>query len=233
MKLFLFADPHYGKSELKVKNRRPVLSLKKLASLTERMAECDAVVCLGDLTDDGEGCEVYLAEMKALIKSTGKPYLLLMGNHDCINFSQDEFYEKDELRPPYSVLCGRDRFVFLDANYLSCGEHYLYENVDWKDSCVPHDQIEMLKTLLDGATENDRVFVFVHQCLAPDSETRHRIKNYDELHALFVDSKAKVTVVQGHYHPGAECTADGIRYITLPAMCVEYDSPHLILDTDE
>ena len=35
-------------------------------------------------------------------------------------------------------------------------------------------------------------------------------------------------VIQGHYHEGAENTVNGIRYLTLPAMCEREDAVFLM-----
>lgn len=233
MKLFIFADSHYGRSALKNKNRYPRRSLDKLKTLEEKMRSADAVVCLGDLTDDGkrDECSVCLREISDYIHSVSDKAYVLMGNHDCINFSEEQFYTVGgfEDRAPFVIRDGKSLLIFLDANFLSNGSRYLYSNVDWKDSIVPKEQVNILKEAAEDDCE--RIFAFVHQCLAPDAEYRHRIQNYAEIHAILSGMKQKVTVIQGHYHNGADAEFDGVKYITLPALCVNDGIPHLVIDT--
>ena len=89
---------------------------------------------------------------------------------------------------------------------------------------------ELIKEVLEGDADN--VYLFMHQCLAPDAEKRHRIRNYERVHSLLANSKKKITVIQGHYHYGANSEIDGIKYITLPALCVNDTLPYMILDTE-
>lgn len=234
MKLFIFADPHYGRSPLKNKNRYPRLSLEKLKTLEEKITECDALVCLGDLTDDGkrDECAVCLREISGYIHSVADKAYVLMGNHDCINFSKEQFHKLGsfESRAPFILKDKESTLVFLDANFLTNGSGYLYSNVDWTDSVIPNDQTELIREVV--GSECKKIFIFVHQCLAPNAEYRHRIKNFEEIHNIFSSADQKVTVVQGHYHYGGNATLDGVEYITLPALCVNDTTPYLILDTD-
>lgn len=234
MRLFIFADSHYGRAEIKNKNRFPRLSLEKLKSLEGEILTCDAIVCLGDLTDDGERgeCRVCLEEISSYLQSLSKDTYILMGNHDCINFSEGQFYSWGgfENKAPFCLSCGESTLLFLDTNYLSNKSRYLYSNVDWTDSILPTDQLALIEEALEG--DSERIYLFMHQCAAPDAEVRHRIKNSEELHSLLKASKKSITVIQGHYHYGADSVIDGIKYITLPALCVNDTRPYMILDTD-
>ena len=234
MKLFIFADSHYGRSAIKNKNRFPRRSLEKLKSLEEEIKKCDAVVCLGDLTDDGDRieCARCLSEISEYINSVSDKAYVLMGNHDCINVSHAQFYHIGGFADvaPFTIIDNDSALVFLDANFLTNKSGYLYSNVDWTDSVVPSEQIEEIRKVSGIGLK--RIFVFVHQCLAPDAETRHRIKNYGEIHSLLSSLDEKVTVVQGHYHYGAKAEIDGVNYITLKALCLNDERPYLILDTD-
>ena len=89
---------------------------------------------------------------------------------------------------------------------------------------------EAIKKALSCEKEN--VYFFMHQCLAPDAEKRHRIRNSQEVHALLAGSEKNLTVIQGHYHYGANAVIDGVKSIPLPALCVNDTLPYMILDTD-
>ena len=234
MEIFIFADSHYGRSNLKNRNRYPRLSLEKLKSLEGKIRECDAVICLGDLTDDGKRseCKICLSEISDFLHSVSDKVYALMGNHDCINFSEEQFYTfgRFENRPPFILSDKNAALVFIDSNYLSNESRYLYTNVDWTDSVIPQDQTELISQVLN--CDADNIYLFMHQCLAPDAEKRHRIRNYEEVHSLLSSSNKNITVIQGHYHYGANAEIDGVKYITLPALCVNDTRPYMILDTE-
>ena len=52
MKLGLFTDPHYSSLKVTCVTRRPSLSLGKMREALAAMADCDLILCLGDLIDD-------------------------------------------------------------------------------------------------------------------------------------------------------------------------------------
>ncbi len=217
MRIGLFADPHGATLEVSCKTRRPCLSEQKLRQAMETFAECDAVICLGDLVDDCGTREAnieYLQRLAKLIGSFGIPFYCILGNHDCFNFTKSEFYSLSGFcPPPKSIELSGNTFVFLDACFSSDGRSYSPDGIDWTDSYIPDR--ESLAQILNGA---DRAYIFVHQCLDPTVERRHIIKNAEDIRRIIKDSGKVTDVYQGHYHNGKESIIDGIAYHTLPAM---------------
>lgn len=246
MKIFIFADPHFGSAEVSCRTRRPSLSLEKLKSLSDLIAGCDRIVCLGDIVDGTGSSETdapYISELSSYLHSFGVPADAIMGNHDCKSFTLDEFCRIGGFRKaPYAAFCGggevcslyaaRDiALIFLDANYLSNGTRALYEHSDWTDANLPDSQLAFLAGTLAALPEGTEAYIFVHQCLDPGVESRHIIKNAAAARNIIETNRDKVAaVIQGHYHKGAENIVGGVKYITLPALCELDEKPYLILE---
>lgn len=233
MKYFLFTDSHYGIREESCKIRRPNKSLEKLRSLEHIIKSCDGIICLGDITDDGDRmiCRRCLEEVSDYLHSLSDNVYSLMGNHDCINFSPSQFTAFSGFKqPPFFVDSDACRMILLDANYLASGSHYLYSNVDWKNTVLPGDQLSFLEKAL--STIEDRYpVILLHQCVDPMSEPRHRVGNYGRFTAIVEAFGKECTVIQGHYHHGARRTFGKTHYLTLPALCELERTPYAILDT--
>ncbi len=222
MKIGLFADSHYSTKAVSCTTRRPSLSGKKIREAMEAFRDVDLVVCLGDLVDHCESpCESAgkLQQTAELIRSYGKPFLCLRGNHDCDLFDRETFYRiLGDACPPFSMKTDGKLLVFLDANYTRAGQAYRPGTVDWTDTCLPEDQMEGLKKALSDP-EIEAAYVFMHQNIDPDVQHQHILANADRVRDILAASGKVKQVIQGHYHPGHDCTIDGTAYHTLPAMC--------------
>lgn len=234
MKIGIFADPHYS-TVGEIKTRRPSLSADKIERLIGifKSEGVDAIVCLGDLInsekDDAKDRE-NLKFVADLLRLSGIPVYCVMGNHDSEAFSPEEFSEVSGLQaPPYAVDLGGAKLIFLDCCYTDDGTDegvgYRRGNYKWKNSYLPASQIEYLKKESVGA---EKVILFTHQNL-DDRDNPHCIRNAQAVRAA-VESCGIRTAFSGHYHKGGEFAINGVRYITLPALC-ELDSlPYLIYE---
>ena len=117
--------------------------------------------------------------------------------------------------------------IFLDANYRSDGRRYDVSGVEWTDSNLTETQCEFLKNELKDADEN--CIVCIHENLDPFIERRHIVKNAEEIRETIRESGKVKLVLQGHYHPGAERTVDGVPYLTIPAMCEGIENSYRVL----
>ena len=233
MKLGIFSDSHYCGAEVLCRTRRPSLSLSKIREAMDafREAKVDACVCLGDMTDHGPtetkaDIAACYNEALSVIRSYALPFYFVPGNHDYLMLTGEELY-RDIQSPPYAISLGGYRLIFLDANYRSCGGRFDVAGEIWDDSNLPREQCEFLKKELSEAVEE--CIIFVHENLDPFVEEHHVIKNAEEIRRIIKESGKVKTVIQGHYHPGAEHTIDGIPYITLPAMCEEEENSYRII----
>lgn len=238
MKIFVFADPHYSDIEVSCNTRRPSRSLEKLRGLTDVIARCGRIICLGDLTDKCETyneCGARLSEISGFLHSFGVPVDALMGNHDCQSFTADEFSRIGRFRTaPYCTATGDTTLIFLDANYLKDGHRAYRTHSNWTDANLPDDQFIFLGEALARTPRGGRAIVCLHQCLDPAAEPRHIIQNAAEIRALLSRTAAMrgigIHALSGHYHRGGANEVDGVSYTTVPAMCELDRIPYIILD---
>lgn len=234
MKLGLFADPHYCKKDRICSNRRPVLSLGKIMEAMEvfRKANVDFCVCLGDLIDRGDIREENaecLRDVMEVIRASSLPFLYIPGNHDYAEFSAGELAEYTGCPvAPYTVETDSHLLIFLDACYRSDLRRFDVAGVDWKDSNLPPEQLEFLEKTLNASAKP--CVIFLHENLDNGVQIDHIIKNAEDVRAILEASGKVKLVIQGHYHPGADHIINGIRYLTLPAMCEGTENRYLILE---
>lgn len=234
MKLGIFADPHYCRAELLCRTRRPNLSLGKIKEALEAFcgANVDLCICMGDLIDKGETPEEpieCLAEAMREIRACGIPYRIIPGNHDCAVFSTAEFAERTGSPAlPCTLETATHTLIFLDANYRADYRPFFEAGVEWKDSNLPPEQLAFLKETLDKATKP--CVVLLHENLDPTVQINHVVKNAEDTRRILEESGKVSLVLQGHYHKGADSVLNGIRYLTLAAMCEGEENHYIILD---
>ena len=195
----------------------------------------DVCICLGDIIDrapnatkeEGVDC---LKEALSLITSYNIPFYLVPGNHDYGVVPGEELEQLlGHPLPPYTVDACGIRLIALDANYRSDMRRFDVAGVNWKDSNLPPEQIDFLAAEL--AASPYPCIVLSHENLDPNvPHTAHIVKNSAEARAVIYKSGKVISVLQGHYHKGCDSTVDGIRYLTLPAMCEGEENSYCILE---
>ncbi|MBQ8393739.1 MAG: metallophosphoesterase [Clostridia bacterium] len=236
MKIGLFTDSHYCKSQLGG-GRDSGASFEKIKVSMEAFKRegVDICFCLGDLTDHGptdtkETVEKCFIEVMELINSYGIPFYLVPGNHDYLMMKAEELVEKTGYKiPPYVVSTEELDFIVLDANYRSNMIRFDIAGVEWTDSNLPPQQIEFLKKALNNSSKE--CVILVHENLDPNVQECHIIKNSEEVREIIKHSERVKLVLQGHYHCGANAVIDNIPYITLSAMCENKDNYYKIIST--
>ena len=234
MKIGLFTDAHYSSAELTCGCRYNNQSLRKIKEAYEyfEKEKCDFVICLGDLTDSELSHEdeiLRLKEIAELIRVYKMQTYVLMGNHDAFCFKQEEFYAiLGEECKPVDLYQEQKALFFLDACYTKAGNRYLPPEGDWTDTCLPH--LDTLAEKLEQADGRD-VYVFIHQNVDPEVQEDYLVFNAGEFRAMIEKSGNVKMVYQGHYHAGKTTVHNGIRYITLPAMC-QNEKAYYILEIE-
>lgn len=235
MKIGLFTDPHYSDREVTCIDRRPSLSYDKIREAMDAFEweKAELVICLGDLVDSclrREDEPAALQRVGGMIRSYGIPFYCLRGNHDCYNFTPEEFYRYGGLdAPPFSVRYGKLLLIFLDANCSAAGELYQPRAIDWTDTYLPQEQVDALEETL-RTTDAADIYVFLHQRLDPCDKPEYTVRNAEAVRKILEDSRKVRGVFQGHYHDGDFTTVGGIPYVTLPAMCVGEKNEYRIVD---
>jgi len=219
LKIGLIADPHYSSDE-RIGNRYPCRSLDKIYSAAKafKSANVDLILCLGDMINDEAGRnEENLRRISQPLVSVTE-CLLVQGNHDRELFTAEQLAKITGMTvSPCSVMRSGIRIITLDGNFCGDGSPYRLHDTDWTDTFLPENQLGLLRSSL--AESGEDAYVFIHQCLDPNAEAHHIIRNAAEIRAVIAASEKVKGVYQGHYHPGLESTVDGIPYHTLPAMC--------------
>ena len=200
-----------------------------VAKLTEAVAVfnregVDFEIELGDFKDLGPTkAETlgYLDRIEGVFAKFGGPRYHVLGNHDFDALAPDEFLARIEntgfarASGHYAFERGGVKFIVLDGCYNAKNEHYAPGNWEWDDARVPPAEIDWLKREL--ATAGDAV-VFVHQRVDPEAESRHLMKNAEELRRIFEASGKVRAVFTGHQHSGGGSIVNGIVYYSLRGL---------------
>ena len=235
MKFGIFTDSHYCPADVYCKTRRPRLSLGKVQQAMEAFVRegVEAVLCLGDMTDRCDSDEIArgcLNELLDLIRSYGLPFYLVPGNHDYKSFSRADWARLEGVRTaPCTVDTDRARLILLDGCYRSDMRCYDEAGEEWTDANLPPEQMAFLRRSLGESGKS--CTVIIHQQLDPDFPVKPcMIRNSEEVRLILQESGKVSLVLQGHHHEGFDQTRDGIRYLTLPAMCEGEENRYFIMD---
>ena len=220
MKIGIITDVHYSSKKVTCGTRYNSRSLQKLRLAYDyfRKEGCERIVCLGDLIDTEDTVELEMENLRrvgGIMAECPIPTDCLMGNHDAFVLTPEQFYSVLGAVPPKDKSCGGRNLLFLDACYFRNGCHYAPGDSDWTDTFLPCGE-ELRKKLekLSAPT-----YVFIHQNLDPDIREDHRVHNAEEICRIIERSGIVKAVFQGHYHSGYTSEHNGVRYITLPAVC--------------
>lgn len=220
MKIGFFTDSHYSSQEITCGNRYNSQSLRKIreAYRAFEQAQCDLVICLGDLIDKEVSHELEVENLKKVAEVIHGSFVktfCVMGNHDAFALTPDEFYGILVGCKPKTIEKDGKKLLFLDACYFKSGQHYQPGDTDWTDTFYPY--LEALQTQLTDAEEE--IYIFLHQNIDPNIQRNHCLFNMEQINTLLSQSGKVKTVYQGHYHKGYESSHNGIRYKAFPAMC--------------
>ena len=233
MKIGLFTDPHYSDKLTPSCDRYHALSYDKIREAMAYFKEqnVDLVICLGDITDD---CVDINDNSKALIKLTeminsfGIKFYSLMGNHDCLSFTREEFnILSNGAYPPFKIENENSILVFLDCNYNDNGEAYKVRDIDWTNTFLPKEQLDKLRELLKSSKNK---YIFLHQNLDRDVDAYHIVHNAEKIRKVLENATNVKMVIQGHFHSGHDNVINGINYHTLRAMCTGKENYYEILE---
>ncbi|MEI7728708.1 MAG: metallophosphoesterase [Verrucomicrobiota bacterium] len=171
-------DTHYIDEECGRWLNRAVDLMKK--------EEPDFILHAGDLTEHGK--REHLAAMRELLRSSGKPFYVVPGNHDYLTQSSaadyDALYERQR---NYSFESNGWQFVALDTT-----EGKLYE----KTSVQP-ETMQWLRDALPKLDKKLPTVVCTHFPLGV--EVRYRPKNADEVLEQFKPFNLQA-IFCGHFH---------------------------------
>lgn len=221
MKIGLWTDSHFSTALLTCKKRHNSASLEKIRKAMQYFCAqgCDMSICLGDVIDRESSHEQEIHNLKdvaAVLDKAGLPTICLMGNHDAFAFTREEFYAiLGKHREPRLMQEGGRNLLFIDACHFKTGVHYAPGDSDWTDTYYPHT--EQLRQTLQGLA--GKTYLFMHQNIDPGIQANHRLLNDAVIREIIDTTGTVCAIIQGHYHPGYQSENNGVRYVTLPAMC--------------
>ncbi len=219
----IVADLHYADKGMR-NNRYYRESVMKVQQCVEEFQSrgLPLAIVLGDFVDSAPDRAAELGYLQTIRKPfaqfLGERYLVL-GNHDLMRLSKDEFLEHSGFEVPgsyYSFDKGGYHFVVLDANFRQDGEPYASGNFKWRDTYIPPLQMEWLREDLQNAG-GQKTLVFVHQNLSNESND-YRVKNAAAVRKILEGSRNVLAVFQGHDHRGGYRKIHNIHYLTLKAL---------------
>ena len=188
----------------------------------------DFLIELGDFKDlgpDKASTMAYLDKIEGVFSGFSGDRYHVLGNHDFDALDKAEFLShvsnagQPRTLANYSFVRGGVKFVVLDACFNSAMEDYRPGNWDWRDANVPPWQLEWLERELSSAEGN--AVVFCHQCLDPEADANHVVRNAAAVRAV-IERSGKVRVVfTGHQHSGRIGEVNGITYYSLRATVLD------------
>ncbi len=225
MKIGIFSDLHFCSAEDLGLGRRPQEGFERLRRALNdfKQGEVDLCVCLGDMIDRAEGDsrdEVlgYLKKCVALIREFGIPFYLVPGNHDFLVLSREDFKGAGITLAPFTIKGEGVTLIGLDANYRENG-HFDTIGEKWDDAHLPSTQLKMLEGEIDASC--GECVVMIHENLDPCVDFSHQLRNASEVNEIVSRHSDKVkSVLQGHFHYGADNTFSGVPYHTVKSICV-------------
>jgi predicted phosphodiesterase len=222
----IVTDAHYADAA-PTGSRHHRTSLAKMTECVNLMNDkkVDFLVELGDFKDQGKPVSEkatlkYLQTIEQIFRQFKAPRYHVLGNHDADSISKEQFLARVENTgikkgaKYYSFDSEELHFVVLDANYKANGADYDHGNFSWKDTNIPHKELDWLKKHL--ASSSKPVIAFIHQQI--DGKGSHYVKNAAEVRQILQESKRVLAVFQGHNHSGAYSHIQNIHYYTLKAM---------------
>jgi len=211
LKVGLLSDLHYD-GGVQALNRL----YESVAALNRGGVEL--LVVLGDLVDSSNemNAKRLLREVSALCDSFNGIIHFMPGNHDLDHLSKAQFY--NALGCAGDAPTGRFQqdgvaFICIDGNFSPDGTEYDGGNFDWKEACVPDEQLAWLGSQLAAAEAP--VVLFSHQRI--DIPSDFSIQNHAAVRDVIRLSGKVKAVFQGHQHGDDLRQIDGTAYYTLSA----------------
>jgi len=183
-----------------------------------RQSGAGELLVMGDLVNGTSALNTrrLLREVAALCEAFPGPIHYMHGNHDLDHISKAEFYTAlghDGEPSRFHFEFGGYTFICMDGNYSPDGTEYDGGNFDWRQSFVPEEEIEWLRSRLAASLQP--VIVVSHQRI--DCSSKHSVVNDEAVREVISLSGKVKAVFQGHKHEDDLKQIDGTSYYTLGA----------------
>jgi hypothetical protein len=187
--------------------------LKQAVKMANRL-DIDLVLTVGDLVQGYNEPEKWLAQMReyqGAMNGLHMPWYPVAGNHDVYARPARPGGNTDLYSEHFGPLYYSFDYKWAHFIVLFSDEAFSFSNPA-KNQNFSKEQIDWLRQDL-AATDADQIFVFLHH---PRWTRRYEDCNWWDVHRMFVEHGAPVTVFAGHIHLyRSDGWIDNVRYYTL------------------
>ena len=178
----------------------------------------NALVVMGDLVNgkSADHARRLLREVAALCEAFSGSTTYMPGNHDLDHLSKAEFYEalgRTGEKALFTLTLGDYRLISIDGNYSPDGTEYERGNFNWKEACIPSEQLRTLRMQIEE--KGTPVILFSHQRV--DHTTEFSVRNAAAVREVIRETGKVKAVIQGHQHADQLQMIEGTTYYTLSA----------------
>jgi 3',5'-cyclic AMP phosphodiesterase CpdA len=237
LRIGLIADGHYAATD--TPGRARTEGAKRLSLALEDLAKRDLeyIFTLGDMIDhvgDSESERAHLKEVGKLLRTQAcAPTHAVLGNHDVGCFDKATCLAalgQRRKRAYYAFDYEPWRLIVLDTNFHADGSDITpaAPPAHWRENYLGAEQLRWLRHQVLSVGERP-VLVFAHANLDPrpgpvDGLDDHNVRDCRQALEILSMGGNVHGVIQGHCHSGCLNEINGIRFITLKALCAGEDT---------
>ena len=211
MKLLVLTDFHYAGlgQRSPISSRRGDLTLDLIERVRNREENPDAVLCLGDVIDNGRGetAEHDWEDIRQALLGFGVPLVAIPGNHD-------------RIPSRFADVFGEPKAITVtDASGFTARIIPFADSYDERDVCTR--DFERMEREFAAVRPDEAVIICQHNTILPEiqSEYPYTPVRYREIADLYAQNKVRLSL-SGHFHRGIEAFSDkGVLYACIPALC--------------
>ncbi len=213
LNILVLADIHYvgtAKHACNLKNRKTKLALELIQRVVYSsvdMDNIDVIFLMGDLVDNGNapGAEDDMRLIHSELVKTGKPVIVVPGNHDKSAETVFEIFDDHE---GMHEVKGYQIITFADEYF---------------EGDIAVRSIDKMESIFSKIDLEKPVIALQHNPIHPyiDSPYPYNLNNADVV-ADYYSKKGVALSVSGHAHWGIKpAVRDNVGYLTCPALCEE------------
>ncbi len=181
-----------------------------LDKMHQEVTGFDFFLCTGDLSQDGSIASYE--RLKQQIAQDGKPQYWIPGNHDHRTNMLSVSRNSNAMSP--LIKAGKWQIIMLDSQVPGS----VFGN-------LAQSQLDILKDALAADSISPTLIAMHHHPLPMGCEwlDNQQIKNSDELLKIVEQHKNVKVVLWGHVHQDTDREVNGVRFISTPSTCVQFE----------
>lgn len=177
--------------------------------LLPQFESVSALLCSGDLSNDGDSIAPYQRLMSVLPEHI--PQLWLPGNHDDNSLMQQAIAGKQQFLGDYAL--GNWHITLLDSSIPNETPGYIADS-----------ELQRLEQVLSQNPDKHHMLVLHHHLLPVGSEwiDRQLVGNYQQVLQRLVQYPQLKIICSGHVHQESHQLHQHIHLYTTPSTCVQF-----------